>query len=53
MPCLYISTNVSLDGVDTDPIFSELTKAVSTIIGKPENVCPLYLSLVIQVSSSF
>ncbi|GMY25606.1 macrophage migration inhibitory factor homolog [Fagus crenata] len=37
MPCLYISTNISLDGVDTDPIFSEITKAISTIIGKPEN----------------
>ncbi|KAJ7961157.1 Macrophage migration inhibitory factor [Quillaja saponaria] len=37
MPCLYITTNVNLDGVNTDPIFSEATKAVSAIIGKPEN----------------
>ncbi|XP_073015574.1 uncharacterized protein [Primulina eburnea] len=37
MPCLDISTNVNLDGVDTDSIFSELTKAVSQIVGKPEN----------------
>ncbi|KAL8039039.1 hypothetical protein ABFX02_10G009100 [Erythranthe guttata] len=37
MPCLDISTNVSLDGVDTDSLFSELTKAVSQIVGKPEN----------------
>ncbi|KAJ8898945.1 hypothetical protein K2173_008444 [Erythroxylum novogranatense] len=37
MPCLYITTNVKLDGVDKAPIFSEATKAVSTIIGKPEH----------------
>ncbi|MED6163504.1 hypothetical protein PIB30_080541 [Stylosanthes scabra] len=36
MPCLYISTNVNLDGINLDPIFSELTSAISTIIGKPE-----------------
>jgi hypothetical protein len=43
MPCLYISTNVNLDDVDKDPIFSEATKAVATIIGRPEHVkflCP-------------
>ncbi|KAK4796194.1 hypothetical protein SAY86_028520 [Trapa natans] len=37
MPCLYISTNVCLDGVDTEPIFVQATKAVSSIIGRPEN----------------
>ncbi|PIN01758.1 Macrophage migration inhibitory factor [Handroanthus impetiginosus] len=37
MPCLDISTNVSLDGVDADSLFSDLTKAISRIIGKPEN----------------
>ncbi|KAF7825485.1 macrophage migration inhibitory factor-like protein [Senna tora] len=36
MPCLYISTNVNLDGIDTDPIFSEATSAISSIIGKPK-----------------
>nr|XP_029146651.1 uncharacterized protein LOC112728076 isoform X2 [Arachis hypogaea] len=36
MPCLYISTNVNLDGINLDPIFSEATSAISTIIGKPE-----------------
>ncbi|KZV18532.1 macrophage migration inhibitory factor [Dorcoceras hygrometricum] len=36
MPCLDISTNVDLDGVDTDSIFSELTRAVSQIVGIPE-----------------
>ncbi|XP_011095075.1 macrophage migration inhibitory factor homolog [Sesamum indicum] len=37
MPCLDISTNVNLHGVDTDSLFSDLTKAVSQIVGKPEN----------------
>nr|XP_027188232.1 uncharacterized protein LOC101506823 isoform X2 [Cicer arietinum] len=36
MPCLYITTNLNLDGVNTDPIFSEATTAISTIIGKPQ-----------------
>lgn len=38
MPCLILSTNVSLDGVDTSAIFSEATKAVAKFIGKPEAV---------------
>lgn len=38
MPCFNLSTNVNLDGVDTSDFFSEATKAVSSIIGKPENV---------------
>ncbi|KAG2404592.1 Peptidyl-prolyl cis-trans isomerase [Vigna angularis] len=38
MPCLHIITNLNLDGVDTNPVFSELTAAVSTIIGKPEKL---------------
>ncbi|KAJ9694067.1 hypothetical protein PVL29_009850 [Vitis rotundifolia] len=37
MPCVDISTNVNLEGVDADPIFSDVTKAVASIIGKPEN----------------
>lgn len=45
MPCLDISTNVNLDGVDTDSLFSTLTTAVSRIVGKPENVRSLSLSL--------
>nr|DAD28133.1 TPA_asm: hypothetical protein HUJ06_029601 [Nelumbo nucifera] len=36
MPCLNLSTNVSLDGVDTSSILSEATKTVAKIIGKPE-----------------
>ncbi|KAH1155385.1 hypothetical protein GLYMA_18G207400v4 [Glycine max] len=42
MPCLYITTNLNLDGVDTNPVFSEATTAVSTIIGKPEKVSDVY-----------
>ncbi|MFQ6664411.1 hypothetical protein Gotur_031537 [Gossypium turneri] len=37
MPCLYISTNLNLDEVDTDPLFSQATKAVASIIGRPEH----------------
>ncbi|XP_020239150.1 macrophage migration inhibitory factor homolog [Cajanus cajan] len=36
MPCLNITTNVSLDGVDTSSILSEATSSVANIIGKPE-----------------
>ncbi|KAL3536572.1 hypothetical protein ACH5RR_005033 [Cinchona calisaya] len=36
MPCLDISTNVNLEGIDIDSFFSEATKVVATIIGKPE-----------------
>ncbi|KAK3032871.1 hypothetical protein RJ639_037048 [Escallonia herrerae] len=43
MPCLNISTNVSLDGVDTDPISSEATRAIAQIIGRPENLVMVLL----------
>jgi phenylpyruvate tautomerase len=43
MPCLNISTNVSLDGVDTSSILSEATSTVAKLIGKPEAVRSLYL----------
>ncbi|XP_028767548.1 macrophage migration inhibitory factor homolog [Neltuma alba] len=46
MPCLYISTNVNLDGIDIDPIFSEATSAVSSIIGKP----PKYVMVIVKGS---
>lgn len=46
MPCLNISTNVSLDGIDTSSILAEATKNVAKIIGKPESVIhPLSLWL--------
>jgi phenylpyruvate tautomerase len=38
MPALIISTNVSLDGVDTSSILSEATSEVAKVIGKPEKV---------------
>ncbi|KAJ8425715.1 hypothetical protein Cgig2_009486 [Carnegiea gigantea] len=36
MPCLNISTNVNLDGVDTSAILAEASSTVAKIIGKPE-----------------
>ncbi|CAA0830575.1 Tautomerase/MIF superfamily protein [Striga hermonthica] len=36
MPCLNISTNVSLDGVDTSAVLSEASSTVAKVIGKPE-----------------
>ncbi|XP_065864062.1 uncharacterized protein [Euphorbia lathyris] len=50
MPCLYISTNVSLDGMDTDPIFSDATKAVASIIGKPEHFVMVILKGSVGIS---
>ncbi|GAB4834040.1 hypothetical protein Ancab_032293 [Ancistrocladus abbreviatus] len=43
MPCLSISTNVSLDGVDTSSILSEATTTVATLIGKPEKYVMIVL----------
>lgn len=39
MPCLNISTNVNLEGVDTSSVLSEATSTVAKLIGKPEAVC--------------
>ncbi|KQJ92614.1 macrophage migration inhibitory factor homolog isoform X2 [Brachypodium distachyon] len=36
MPCLNVSTNVNLDGVDTSAVLADASSAVATIIGKPE-----------------
>ncbi|KAK0598664.1 hypothetical protein LWI29_036801 [Acer saccharum] len=36
MPCLDLSTNVNLDGVDTSSILSEAISTVASIMGKPE-----------------
>ncbi|KAK6164799.1 hypothetical protein DH2020_001663 [Rehmannia glutinosa] len=36
MPCLNLSTNVSLEGVDTSAILSEASSTVAKLIGKPE-----------------
>ncbi|KAK7390292.1 hypothetical protein VNO78_25594 [Psophocarpus tetragonolobus] len=50
MPCLYISTNVNLDGVNIDPIFSQATTAISTIIGKPEKFVMVILKGSVPIS---
>ncbi|CAL4912023.1 unnamed protein product [Urochloa decumbens] len=36
MPCLNVSTNVNLEGVDTSAVLAEASKSVANIIGKPE-----------------
>ncbi|AED90372.1 putative intramolecular oxidoreductase [Arabidopsis thaliana] len=43
MPCLNLSTNVNLDGVDTSSILSEASSTVAKIIGKPENYVMIVL----------
>ncbi|XP_043701878.1 macrophage migration inhibitory factor homolog [Telopea speciosissima] len=50
MPCLNLSTNVSLDGVDTSPIFSEAIKAIANIIGRPESYVMVLLKGSIPIS---
>ncbi|KAF9680076.1 hypothetical protein SADUNF_Sadunf06G0082500 [Salix dunnii] len=50
MPCLYISTNVNLDGIDKDPIFSEATKAVAAIIGRPQHLVMVILKGPVAIS---
>ncbi|KAK4745920.1 hypothetical protein SAY87_012232 [Trapa incisa] len=50
MPCLYISTNVCLDKVDTESIFVETTKAVSSIIGRPEKFVMVILKGSLAIS---
>ncbi|GMQ08739.1 hypothetical protein CsSME_00052334 [Camellia sinensis var. sinensis] len=36
MPCLNLSTNVNLEGIDISSILKEATFAVADLIGKPE-----------------
>ncbi|KAF7845262.1 macrophage migration inhibitory factor-like protein [Senna tora] len=50
MPCLYITTNVNLHEIDTDPIFSETTSAVSSIIGKPKKFVMVVLKGSVPIS---
>ncbi|KAJ4978862.1 hypothetical protein NE237_009642 [Protea cynaroides] len=50
MPCVNLSTNVSLDGVDTAPIFSEVIKAVASIIGRAETHVMVLLKGSIPIS---
>ncbi|KAE9603138.1 putative intramolecular oxidoreductase [Lupinus albus] len=50
MPCLNISTNVTLDGVDTSSILSEATSTVAKLIGKPEAYVMIVLKGSVPVS---
>ncbi|CAN6478439.1 unnamed protein product [Victoria cruziana] len=50
MPCLNISTNVSLDGIDTSSILAEATKNVAKIIGKPESYVMIVLKGSVPIS---
>ncbi|KAK9126760.1 hypothetical protein Scep_015606 [Stephania cephalantha] len=50
MPCLNLSTNVSLDGVDTSSILSEATKTVAKLIGKPEAYVMIVLKGSVPIS---
>ncbi|KAL6987903.1 phenylpyruvate tautomerase [Sarracenia purpurea var. burkii] len=43
MPCLNLSTNVSLEGVDTSSILKEASSTVAKIIGKPESYVMIVL----------
>lgn len=53
MPCLNISTNVGLEGVDTSSILSEATSTVAKLIGKPEAVLSLSLYSIVLLMSTF
>ncbi|KAE8720646.1 dirigent protein 19-like [Hibiscus syriacus] len=50
MPCVYISTNLNLDEVDTDPVFSQATKALASIIGRPEHLVMMILKGSVAIS---
>ncbi|KAL6508083.1 hypothetical protein OROGR_024278 [Orobanche gracilis] len=54
MPILDISTNVNLDGVNTDSLFSDLTKVVCQILGKPENATcgVVFLKVLMRLGST-
>ncbi|KAK8685271.1 hypothetical protein V6N13_041276 [Hibiscus sabdariffa] len=50
MPCVYISTNLDLDAVDTDPVFSQATTALASIIGRPEHLVMVILKGSVAIS---
>lgn len=50
MPCLNISTNIKLDGVDISSVLSEATSAVAKVIGKPEAYVMIVLKGSVPVS---
>ncbi|PKU77262.1 phenylpyruvate tautomerase [Dendrobium catenatum] len=50
MPCLNLSTNVDLTGVDTSSILSEATKTVAKLINKPEAYVMIVLKGSVPIS---
>ncbi|KAK7273768.1 hypothetical protein RIF29_14831 [Crotalaria pallida] len=50
MPCLNLSTNVNLDGVDTSSILSEATSSVASLIGKPQAYVMIVLKGSVAIS---
>ncbi|KAL9374435.1 hypothetical protein Peur_034055 [Populus x canadensis] len=50
MPCLNISTNVNLDGVNTSAILSEASSQVAKIIKKPESYVMIVLKGSVPIS---
>ncbi|KAL8129434.1 hypothetical protein V2J09_018589 [Rumex salicifolius] len=50
MPCLTLSTNVTLEGVDTSSILSEASSSIAKILGKPENYVMVLLKGSVPVS---
>uniref|UniRef100_A0A6N2K8W1 Leucine-rich repeat-containing N-terminal plant-type domain-containing protein n=1 Tax=Salix viminalis TaxID=40686 RepID=A0A6N2K8W1_SALVM len=50
MPCLNISTNVNLDGVNTSSILSEASSQVAKILKKPESYVMIVLKGSVPIS---
>uniref|UniRef100_A0A7C9E7H7 Phenylpyruvate tautomerase n=1 Tax=Opuntia streptacantha TaxID=393608 RepID=A0A7C9E7H7_OPUST len=50
MPALEISTNVKLDEVDLEPIFSQASDAIASIIGRPKNLVMVVLKGSVPIS---
>ncbi|XP_020593739.1 macrophage migration inhibitory factor homolog isoform X1 [Phalaenopsis equestris] len=50
MPCLNLSTNVDLNGVDTSAILSEASKTVAKLINKPEAYVMIVLKGSVPIS---
>ncbi|KAK7339970.1 hypothetical protein VNO77_20660 [Canavalia gladiata] len=49
MPCLTLSTNVSLQSVDTSSLFSQLISTVANILARPQS----YVTLAVPKSRFF
>ncbi|KAK9699204.1 hypothetical protein RND81_08G159800 [Saponaria officinalis] len=44
MPVFNITTNVDLQGIDVEPIFSKATSAIASIIGRPPHLVMVVLN---------